>query len=172
MEQKTDKIIYNLEDDNLIGARDNVRSILNQKVAEILDKNKPEIASSIGKKIEEGAAQALDIKDAAVIRAFLKQRPLKGPNLVSTNKKTKEHDQGNFHLDDRTGDDGIANWYTTDDGDLKVALGDVGWMVKATPTTVLAQQEILTSANRRDIGYKATGVEKDLSGYLKKWEND
>jgi len=171
MEEKTDKIIYNLEDDNLIGARDNIRSILNQKVAEILDKNKPEVASSIGK-VDEGAAQALDVKDAAVIRAFLKQRPLKGPNLVSTNKKVGDYDQGTFHLDDKTGDVGIASWYNDDDGDLKVAVSDVGWIVKATPITVLAQQEILTSANRRDIGYKASGVEKDLGRYMKKWEND
>ena len=170
------KIIRDLEGENLIGARDSIRSILSQKVAEKLDNQKTEVASSIKSnqevKEENSAAQSLDPKDQAVIRAFLKQKPLKGVNLISTNKKTKEFDQGTFHLDDRTGDDGIASWFYTDDGDLKVALGDVGWMIKATPTSVLAQQTVLTTANRRDIGYKATGVEKELGRYLKKWEND
>ena len=174
--QEYEKIINDLEGENLIGARDAIRSVLNQKVAEKLDAQKPEVASNIGNdevnEATDSAAQALDPRDEAVIRAFLKQRPLKGVNLISTNKKTKDFDQETFRLDDRTGDDGIVSWYHTDDGELKVALGDIGWMVKATPTTVLAQQTVLTTANRRDIGYKASGVEKELGRYLKKWEKD
>ena len=174
--QEYEKIINDLEGENLIGARDAIRSALSQKVAEKLDAQKSEVASNIGNgevnEETDSAAQALDPRDEAVIRAFLKQRPLKGENLISTNKKTKDFDQETFRLDDRTGDDGIASWYHTDDGELKVALGDIGWMVKATPTTVLAQQAVLTTANRRDIGYKASGVEKELGRYLKKWEKD
>ena len=174
--QEYEKIINDLEGENLIGARDAIRSALSQKVAEKLDAQKPEVAANIGNdevnEATDSAAQALDPRDEAVIRAFLKQRPLKGLNLISTNKKTKDFDQETFRLDDRTGDDGIVSWYHTDDGELKVALGDIGWMVKATPTTVLAQQTVLTTANKRDIGYKASGVEKELGRYLKKWEKD
>ena len=174
MNYQTNKIIHDLEDENPQGASNNIKTILNQKVAEILDRKKPEVASlGVKESITSGAAsQALDVKDQAVIRAFLKQKSLKGENLVSTNKKVGDFDQGNFHLDDKTGDIGIANWYNDDDGELKVAIADVGWMVKATPTTVLTQQEILQSAPRRSIGYKASGVEKDLGRYLKKWEKD
>lgn len=174
MTYQTHKIIHDLEDENPQGASDNIKTILNQKVAEMLDRKKPEVASAVGvdESIISGAAQALDTKDQAVIRAFLKQKPLKGENLISTNKKIGDFDQGNFHLDDKTGDVGIANWYNDDDGELKVAIADVGWMVKATPTTVLTQQEIIQSAPRRSIGYKASGVEKDLGKYLKKWERD
>ncbi len=175
MNYHTHKIIHDLEDENPQGASDNIKKVLNQKVAEILDRKKPEVASVIGvdESITSGAAsQGLDTKDQAVIRAFLKQKPLKGENLISTNKKIGDFDQGHFHLDDKTGDIGIANWYNDDDGELKVAIADVGWMVKATPTTVLSQQEIIQSAPRRSIGYKASGVEKDLGRYLKKWEKN
>ena len=174
MNYQTNKIIHNLEDENPQAASDNIKTILNQKVAEMLDRKKPEVASLVGvdENTSGAASQALDMKDQAVIRAFLKQKPLKGENLISTNKKVGDYDQGHFHLDDKTGDIGIANWYNDDDGELKVAVADVGWMVKATPTTVLSQQEILQSAPRRSIGYKASGVEKDLGRYLKKWEKN
>jgi len=174
MNYQANKIIHDLEDENPQGASDNIKTLLNQKVAEMLDRKKPEVASLVGvdENTSGAASQALDVKDQAVIRAFLKQKPLKGENLISTNKKVGDYDQGHFHLDDKTGDIGIAHWYSDDDGELKVAVADVGWMVKATPTTVLSQQEILQSAPRRSIGYKASGVEKDLGRYLKKWEQN
>ena len=92
---ENEKIIRDLEGENLIGARNAIRSVLNQKVADKLDAQKPEVASNIGNEKEvseatDSAAQALDPRDEAVIRAFLKQRPLKGVNLISTDKKTKD----------------------------------------------------------------------------------
>jgi hypothetical protein len=172
--KQTAKIVFDLEDENPSGARDSIKSILNQKVAEILDKNKPDVAQSIGnsgaEEVTEGINE-LDLKDSAVIRAFLKQRPLKGQNLISTNKKKGDFDQGTFRIDVKNGDEGIVSWYADDDGELKIALADVGWMVKATPITVLVQQEILSVA-RRQIGYKASGVDKDLNRYMTKFQKD
>jgi hypothetical protein len=47
------KIIKELEDENLTDARDSVRSILNQKVAEMLDMKKTEVGFTSDKNQDE-----------------------------------------------------------------------------------------------------------------------
>ena len=71
MTYQTHKIIHDLEDENPQGASDNIKTILNQKVAEMLDRKKPEVASAVG--VDE---RGYGGEVRCVLQKFLTHRPV------------------------------------------------------------------------------------------------
>tara|TARA_Y100001963_G_scaffold156313_1_gene249589 strand:+ start:73 stop:585 length:513 start_codon:yes stop_codon:yes gene_type:complete len=161
-------IITALENENLYGARDAFREAMKQKIAESLDFHKKQISQNMGTGRSAGdIVQELSATDLAVINAFANHRTLKGETLEAT---IDENDD--LVLNDLTGSEGVAKWVANEsDEEGGIVLGDMGFDVTATESSVRAQLQLL-STNRGSLRYAASGVSKDLTRYLKGLEKN
>ena len=161
-------IITALENENLYGARDAFREVMKQKVAESLDFHKKQLSHTMGSGLKAGdIVQELSATDQAVINAFANHRTLRGETLEAATDE-----EGNLKLNDLTGSEGVAAWVTNEsDEEGGIVLGDMGFDVQATDSSVRAQLQLL-STKRGSIRHAASGVSKDLTRYLKGLEKN